>query len=160
MNHFKSKKGFTLIEVMIVVAIIGIMAAIAIPNFLSWLDHYRVKGAARDIATAMHLAKMKAISQGVEYRVLFDLDNETFRLQKGNLASNSTAWTHDGALNNVHATVDIARVNSNTSGIWNKEFNPDGSSSSGSISITNTAGEQYDITLVPATGRIKLERMS
>jgi len=159
MNLFKSKKGFTLLEVMIVVVIIGVMALIAIPNFLTWMAHFRLKGAARDIATAMHLAKMKAISQGVEYRVLFDLDNETFRLQKGNLAGNSTAWTNDGALNTVHSTLDIARVNTNTSGFRNKEFNPDGSSSTGSVTLTNDEGEQYKITLVPATGRIHMKKI-
>ena len=45
----KACQGFTLIELMIVIAIIGIITAIAIPNFISYRRKARIAGAAADI---------------------------------------------------------------------------------------------------------------
>jgi type IV pilus assembly protein PilA len=51
----KSNKGFTLIELMIVVAIIGILAAIAIPNFLNYQCKARQSEARTNLGTLANL---------------------------------------------------------------------------------------------------------
>ena len=58
LKSFRKQEGFTLIELMIVVAIIGILAAIAIPNFLQ----YQLKSRQSEAKTNLQAIKTSEVS--------------------------------------------------------------------------------------------------
>ncbi|MDB9823336.1 GspH/FimT family pseudopilin [Deltaproteobacteria bacterium] len=67
----KCSFGFSLMELMITLAILGILATIAVPAFSSWLPEYKLKCAVRDIYSNMQLAKMTAVRANEKYRLVF-----------------------------------------------------------------------------------------
>ena len=77
---FPNDKGFSLIEIMIAVALTAIMSTIAVPNFIKMRKHGQLKGAAQEIASTLNLARLTAISKTGTYQVRFDesLDTESF----------------------------------------------------------------------------------
>lgn len=68
MRRSEFRSGFTLLELVVVMAIIGIMALFMAPGIGEWVQNYRIKQAARDMASDFHFAKMKAVSMsGLKY---------------------------------------------------------------------------------------------
>ena len=69
-----SRAGVTLLELMVVVAIVGIVAAMGAPQIGEWLRTQRVKAAARAVADTFMLARSEAMRTGNNHVVFFRIN--------------------------------------------------------------------------------------
>lgn len=144
----KNQRGVTLIELIIVIVIIAIGATLLTPGITSWMHHYRLRNATRDIASTMRIAQMKAISNNLTYQIAFDPANNSYLLQYQDTG---------GAIIN-EGDVQVLRngVTFNTTFAGNIAlFRADSTVTGGNVSLTNTKGSQKNIRL--AGRRIRIE---
>ncbi len=105
MHHLplrRRRSGVSLLEIAIVLAIVGIMAALAGTLLSNTLPSWRTRRAAREFSAALNQCRQMAIVQGVQYRIRLasydsDLDGTSpnvgvYYIERGNLSSGSTVW--------------------------------------------------------------------
>lgn len=73
--------GKTLMELMVVVAIIGIVAAMSGPNFLALNSRMQARCATEEIASELRLARQLAITYRDRVRVVFDFEQQVLEAQ-------------------------------------------------------------------------------
>jgi prepilin-type N-terminal cleavage/methylation domain-containing protein len=71
MGWLRTDKGFTLVELMVVIGIVAVLSVVAIPNLVSWLPKTNAGSAAREILATIQLAKMAAVKEGANVVVHF-----------------------------------------------------------------------------------------
>lgn len=71
----RAAKGFTLIEMMVVIAILGILLAIAAPSFTVYFEKFRTKRAAETLGGSLYIAKSEAIKRNQFVRLVITASN-------------------------------------------------------------------------------------
>ena len=79
----KNFRGFTLVELLIVVAIIGVLGLIAVPSITKSIPGYQLQKAAREMVTCFRQARSMAIKFNRDVAIEFDAANGTYILDKG-----------------------------------------------------------------------------
>ena len=71
------KNGFTIVELIVIIAILVVLVLIAIPGFSRWLPNYRLRAATRDLFSNFQHAKLTAIKRHRTCVISFDQDIDT-----------------------------------------------------------------------------------
>jgi len=115
-----SQRGFTLLEVMIVIVIVGVMAAIGIPSFSSWRENQAVRNAAQALLVQLKQARTLAMTENRTVSITFGVD-----------ANGSEQYTYDAGSSGPEKNVVVS---------YQKKF-------SGNLHITKNDPTQQPNTL-------------
>jgi prepilin-type N-terminal cleavage/methylation domain-containing protein len=86
------RRGFTLVETMVVVVMLGMLLAIAIPNLATSNRRRRAEAAAEDLSTCLQLARQRTVATRIPFRVVLDPDGGRFWTER---AENDSTWVQD-----------------------------------------------------------------
>ncbi|MCK4596896.1 GspH/FimT family pseudopilin [bacterium] len=151
-------RGMTLVEIVVVLAIMGILAALAVPSFIKYLPGVKLKGDTRNVASVSRLARMRAVAEGAQYGIFFDDDHTPaqfilFQDVNGNeefdISADEVIFSQE-----LYGKTLFRRVNfANDVAI----FKADGSSNGGWVSLgLEERSDSLMVDILPSTGRVKV----
>ena len=169
-------RGFTLIELMVVLVLLAILAAVIIPEMRGTYGHERLRSTGRDLLLGLNLAYSQAVTVQLPHRFLINGRENSYRVERpvleedggltfeplaeltgasGRLAQGIEAEVHE--LEQEREPLEEIRVRpALRNGV---EFFPDGTAEAKEIRVRDQDGYGLVLRINPVTGRVALEEM-
>ena len=142
------QNGFTLIEMLVVLAIIAAMLAIVPPMLGNSIDHSRIKSASRQLAAGLKLARVDAINSRKETTLVLDTKHRTYKLENKEKKLN---LPKEAGL--LLTTAKSEQLDEHTGAI---RFFTDGSSTGGQIKLSLKDQFEYLVNVNWLTGKVTI----
>lgn len=154
------QRGFTLIELAVVVLLIGLFSALVMPR-LPWVGEDALKASARRLAGVIKYYYNEAVLTKTRYRLVFNLDEQSFGV---------VHWAEDGTLTPVDGSgrqqqlrgdarfrdVELLGRGSSNRGEVTAEIQPSGWIDPTVIHLTRDNGDQLTLRVQPLTGTTEI----
>jgi type IV fimbrial biogenesis protein FimT len=144
--------AFTIVELVIVIMVMGIMAAVAAPTFFESLEYHRVESAARrvkaDLELTRHLARLKSTTQSLKFGIA------DYSLSAGVSGLDDPSQTY--AVDLTAAPYELSNVIANFGNSQTVSFDGYGTPSSSGTVVLSSGAHQCTLTLDGVTGEVTI----
>ncbi len=146
------QRGFTMMEILMLVAVVVVLAGIAMPWFLGTLESYRLRVAAWEIAGDLRLARQKAVSTQIRHRFCLSSCDSAVPAGGYLLEREGTPWTVEVARTDFPDGVVITTTAPGDKITFDAKG--DVSGATGTVTLTNQTGTYRVATA--STGRVQV----
>lgn len=169
MKSHSERRAFTLVELLVVAAIVGILAGTIAPSLVSAARRAGIDGAARQATNVLSFARVAAVARGVPVDVTFDAEARTLRAV---VRQPDLPWLQDAteqdqpqrSLLHIRLPKGVAaEVISRDEGAGSAgaaepdtlRFNPDGTAQDAEIEFQDGRGRTISLTVHAEDGRVE-----
>jgi prepilin-type N-terminal cleavage/methylation domain-containing protein len=159
------RRGFTLIELILVMIVIFTLATIVAPRFSDFFPSYQVRKSTEHLLAWARKARADAAVTGIRQHLVLDEKSRKFWIEyearpikePGKFVLLSGAWGEERLPEAVaFESIEGAESAPSGNGIKYLEFRPDGTSSEATIILANEHGDRHTIKIEKATSKITI----